>query len=88
MIFQRGEYWAISESSVKYKTKEDAEAAFHKLTHTIKIDKKEVLVDYAQYSQFSPFEQMIKSEICNICNLEPCECSRCTSKMGLGEYLE
>lgn len=97
MIYQKGEFWAIRGYSQKYQSYDDAKASENLIiTKTLakeemqkKIESEKLLEIKSRIGWDStPYEIMIEKNICKLCNLEPCECSRCTSKMGLGEYLE
>lgn len=93
MIYQKGEFWAIRGYSQKYSTFEGAEIAYNRILEKQekeRLRKEEEIIKALENldPDSTPFEVMIQKNICKFCNLEPCECSRCTSKMGLGEYLE
>jgi hypothetical protein len=86
MIFQRGPYWAVSGSSVKYATREEAEAVASVLIQ--KEEARKLAEEQARKAELqekldrinnldkdsTPYEIMIEKNICKLCNLEPCEC--------------
>ena len=96
MIFQRGNYWAISNDSRKFTTEEDAQSAYNKILAKQERVKKqeeedrklalrmkiETIQGLAHDS--TPYEIMIEKNICKLCNLEPCECFTSIKKTELG----
>lgn len=97
MIFQKGQYWGISGSYVKYSSYESAKEAYDKQQSKIAAREAE---EYARHQEsikkiieklgegYTPYEVMIEKNICKLCNLEPCECLHYMSKTGLGESPE